>query len=105
MRNSKDSNIKKSLWIVGCGQMAIDHFRVANSEPNLDITVIGNTKKSAMNFFKKTNLMPVLGGLKKSLDLMIAPDFIIIAVDIENLFQCAFYAAKKGVKRILVEKP
>mgnify|MGYP006142984495 CR=1 FL=1 len=55
--------MKKKVFLVGTGQMAIDYLAVLKNQ-NCDITVIGRGKESAMKFESKTGIKPFVGGLQ-----------------------------------------
>ena len=95
---------KSDLWLIGCGNNAIEHFKVLMA---LDIstTVIGRSKTSCDHFYSKTAIKPFSNGLQNNLALYGAPKEAIVSVSIDQLFSCTKLLIEKGCKKILIEKP
>jgi predicted dehydrogenase len=95
----------KSVLLIGSGNMALDYFRFLNSL-KLNVVVIGNTEKSAIRFYESTGVMPILGGIDSYLaSNYLLPNFAIVAVQIDHLFDVTLSLIKRGVSNVLVEKP
>lgn len=96
---------EKNIWLIGAGYMAIEYAKVLQ-EMNVPFKVVGRGIKSAMNFEKKTGLAVQTGEdnnfLKQTKEL---PFAAIVAVSVEQLATVTLLLLKKGIKRILVEKP
>ena len=99
------NNLKKNVWVIGVGPMAIDYFRVINS---LDYKskFVGRGDLSSKIFFEQTKVNPHKGGLDLFLEKF--PEkcsHAIVAVGVENLTDCTIKLINYGIKHILVEKP
>ena len=96
------NNIKDSVWLIGPGNIGRDYVKVLE-EFNLDITVIGRSKKE--NF-----PLPVYD---KGLDLFLSSKILedeiaryaIVAVNESELYSTTRTLLNEGVKNVLVEKP
>ena len=98
-------NLKKSVWLIGAGQMAVDYYKVL-SRLDVNITVIGRSKKSANFFLKETGMKPIIGGIENHLIKEInLCDYAIVCAQIELLSKMTIELLKFGIKNILVEKP
>jgi len=98
-------NLKKNLWLVGCGQMACDYAKVL-LELNVDFTSIGRGQSSSDIFYKKTGIQPFIGGLNKFLDTKPKlSTHAIVSVGIIDLAELTINLIDYGVKNILIEKP
>tara|TARA_B100001248_G_scaffold242036_1_gene209280 strand:- start:19 stop:1038 length:1020 start_codon:yes stop_codon:yes gene_type:complete len=105
LHQSKLHNLKiEKLWIIGTGYMSKEYVKVL-THLNKKFTVIARGDISANNFKFETGISPLLGGLNVALKNNIAPEIAIIAVSIEELFQCTKSLLLAGCKKILVEKP
>ena len=96
---------EKNIWLVGAGYMAVEYAKVLQ-EMNIPFKVVGRGIKSAMNFEKKTGLAVQTGEdnnfLKQTKEL---PFAAIVAVSVEQLATVTQSLLKRGIKRILIEKP
>lgn len=95
----------KKLLLVGSGPMAVEYNKVLNSL-GVEYTVVCRKESSANNFYEKSGLMPLIGGVE-SLDKksLINYDFAIVATEVDNLASVSKYLFENGVERILIEKP
>ncbi len=98
------NNVSKSLWIIGAGQMAQDYAKCLNFM-KVDYSVIGRGNKSAKIFKKKLNIPIFTGGLEKNLKKHKIPLTAIVAVGVQDLKKITEILIKKGIKKILLEKP
>ena len=97
--------MKKYIWLIGAGNMAIDYEKVLNNLP-VKYKVIGRSKNSAQSFAEKTGIQPGIGGLDNFLQQV--PEkctHAIVAVGVEELANTTIQLLEYGVKNILVEKP
>lgn len=96
---------EKNIWLIGAGYMAVEYAKALQGM-NIQFKVVGRGIKSAMNFEKKTGLAVQTGGVNNFLEqTKELPFAAIIAVSVEQLATATLLLLKKGVKRILVEKP
>ena len=97
--------IMNKITIVGAGKMAIEYAKVFESL-QIDYSVIGNSERSARIFEKNTTKEVVRGGLKKALkNTNELPNYLIIAVQVEKLYELVNVALDFKIPYILVEKP
>jgi predicted dehydrogenase len=98
--------MKKKVFLVGTGQMAIDYFAVLNNQ-NYDITVIGRGEESAINFELNTGIKPFIGGLHSYLNTHSLPEnaYVIIATGTEALMSSLLLILNAGAYKVLIEKP
>jgi predicted dehydrogenase len=98
--------MKKKVFLVGTGQMAIDYFSVLNNQ-NCDITVIGRGKESAMKFEFQTGVKPFVGGLQAYIinNSFSANAYVIIATGTEALMPSLLLVLQAGADKVLIEKP
>lgn len=95
----------KNIWLIGAGPMAMEYAKVLN-DLDVQYQIVGRGKESAEEFFEKTGVKPVTGGLEKYLEQ--EPDrcsHAIVAVGVEGLAQTTIDLLNYGIKNILVEKP
>ena len=96
---------EKNIWLIGAGYMAIEYAKVLQ-DMNIPFKVAGRGIKSAINFEKKTGLAVQTGEVNNFLkQIKELPFAAIVAVSVEQLATVTQLLLKKGVKRILVEKP
>ena len=99
------NNINKRVWVIGAGPMTIDYIKVLDAM-KVSFQVIGRGIDSAKDCEEKTNVKVVKGGLESHVrDCKNFSSAAIVAVGIEQLANVTNILLKKGVKRILVEKP
>ena len=98
--------MKKKVFLIGTGQMAIDYFAVLNNQ-NYDITVIGRGEESAINFELNTGIKPFIGGLHSYLNTHSLPEnaYVIIATGTEALMSSLLLILNAGAYKVLIEKP
>lgn len=98
--------MKKKVFLIGTGQMAIDYFAVLNIQ-NYDITVIGRGEVSAIKFESNTGIKPFIGGLHSYLNTHSLPEnaYVIIATGTEALMSSLLLILKAGAYKVLIEKP
>ena len=92
------------IWLIGAGIMAQDYAKVLLSLGS-SFEVIGRGEESAKHFSENLGKAVRIGGVKKALASLDAPDAAIIAVGVADLAQTAITLLNAGTKRILVEKP
>lgn len=96
---------RKSVWLIGSGDISEHYFKVLKSK-NRNITIIGRSKKSCNKLEHKINNYVISGGLEVFLkNNPEVPDYVIVAVNIEELTNVCNRLIKFGVKKILCEKP
>ncbi len=98
--------MKKKVFLIGTGQMAIDYFAVIKDQ-NYDITVIGRGEESAIKFESKTGVKPFVGGLQEYINNNSLPAnaYVIIATGTEALMPSLLLALQAGAYKVLIEKP
>jgi predicted dehydrogenase len=93
------------MWIIGAGPMAIDYMRVLD-DLQVPYRVIGRGTRSAKDCISKTGAQVILGGIEKyTCDCQDIPSSAIVAVGVEQLAHVAKILIRKGIKKILLEKP
>ncbi|EAL7298315.1 gfo/Idh/MocA family oxidoreductase [Campylobacter coli] len=94
------------IWLIGSGQMAQDYVRILQ-DCNVDFLCIGRGESSANICRMKTNQDVFVGGLQKFLleQNDEKPSHVIVATNVESLFENCLLLLKQGVKNILLEKP
>lgn len=96
---------KEDVWLVGCGQMAMDYIKVLETLEQ-PFKVIGRGEKAAALCEEKTGHAVTRGGLSSFLDSQPSPcGQAIVAVNIDSLAETTIQLIHSGVKKILVEKP
>ncbi len=95
----------KKIWIIGAGYMALSYSPVLKDLGIIPI-IIGRGKKNAITFSEATGLSVEEGGLIRFLDTKPEiPDFCIITVGADQLYDVTKQIIEYGIKNILVEKP
>lgn len=95
----------KNIWLIGAGYMAIEYAKVLQ-DMNIPFKVVGRGIKSATSFEEKTGLAVQTGEINNFLkQTQKLPFAAIVAVSVEQLATVTQLLLKKGVKRILGEKP
>lgn len=94
------------ITIIGAGNMAYEYCRVLNHFGK-NVEVIGRGQKKCDELRKLLDAEGIVyqiksGGIDKYNRIH---DTVIIAVNVENLYDCAMNAIRRGAKRILIEKP
>lgn len=97
--------LNKKVWLIGAGYMAIEYAKVLRDQ-NIDFEVIGRSESSAAKFTQEVGISVKTGGLEYNIQQAVQiPDYAIVAVNFDQLAATTLLLLKKGVKRILVEKP
>ena len=97
--------MKPFTWLIGAGPMAIDYINVLKAL-DTPYKVIGRGADSANECRAKTCVEVIAGGLEAFLsDCHELPSSAIVAVGIEELAKVTKALLRKGVRRLLVEKP
>lgn len=98
--------MKKQIFLIGTGQMAVDYVKVLLAQKH-EITVIGRGSTSAKKFEQQTGIMPVTGGIAHYLEVTPFPDnsYVIIATGTQDLMQTMLTVLRAGASRVLIEKP
>ena len=98
--------MKKKVFLVGTGQMAVDYSAVLKDQ-NYDTTVIGRGEKSAIKFESITGVKAFVGGFQEYLKNKRLPEkaYVIIATGTEALMPSLVLALHAGAYRVLIEKP
>jgi len=95
----------KNIWLIGAGYMAIEYSKVLQ-KMNMPFKVVGRGVKSAVEFKKKTGVAVQTSGIKNFLEQTEELPFAaIVALSVENLATATLLLLRRGIKRILVEKP
>jgi len=95
----------KCVWLIGTGVMARDYVKVLK-HLETSFLVIGRRDSTARKFEKMTGCKVMSGGLENFLSISPEiPSHVIVAVNVENLYQITKLLLEYGVKNILVEKP
>jgi predicted dehydrogenase len=94
-----------TLVLVGAGEMAQSYAKVLRAQ-NVYFEVVGRGDGSASLFEAKTSVRVHRGGIQTYLNgQRPVPEMAIVAVDVDQLAPVTLQLIKKGVRRILVEKP
>jgi predicted dehydrogenase len=97
--------MKKQVWLIGAGPMAVEYAKVLHQQQCQFLT-IGRGKQSASSFREKTGLEVIMGGLENFLVSRPAiPKKVIVATGVEALAETTLLLIHYGVKKILCEKP
>ncbi len=97
--------LEMKVWLIGAGGMAHDYIKVLEGL-KADYEIIGRGRQSAEKCRELTDKTVHLGGLTTFLAL--EPEVsshAIVAVGVDQLYDCVAQLIKFGVKNILVEKP
>ena len=94
------------VLLIGCGDMANEYFKVLKSI-NIEVDVVGRSKKSAKRFEVKNNHLVVSLNLKKYLKESKNSNIshAIVATNIENLYNICIQLLNSSISNILLEKP
>lgn len=96
---------KKNVWLIGCGQMAVDYAKVLKAL-DVDFITIARGGERALEFEKNTGFKVEIGGLENfACKAGYIPEYVINAVGIVNLAEVTISLINLGVKNILLEKP
>lgn len=93
------------IFLVGCGYMAGEYYKVLNGMEIKPI-IVGRSKEKCEQFEKNYEATVYSGGVENVFkDIKQIPQYAIVAASIEQLYSCTSYLLECGVKNILVEKP
>lgn len=100
-----NSNNNSDILLVGAGNIAIDYVKILK-ELSLKFVIVGRGLKSVSILKEKTGISAYVGGLRSWIkENNRIPKIGIIAVNVDQLADCAMVLINNGVKRILLEKP
>jgi len=91
--------VKKSIWIVGPGYMGLEYYKILSTLP-VHVQVIGRSQKKSWPVEVYSLGLPKF--IEEARDV---PEYAIVCVNEQNLFQNVEILINHGVKNILVEKP
>src|SRR3989339_1038012 len=93
------------IWIIGSGYMSIEYAKVLKNLGK-DFIAIGRGEENAKKFREATGKEAIVGGLKNFLETKPnKPSEVIVASNVEQLFETTTLLLEYGVKSILLEKP
>lgn len=101
------SNYIKDILLVGTGNMSMEYIKVLK-DMGKACEVVGNSDRSVKDFQEKTGQSAFRGGIEKYLNEKEdcpLPDYAIVAVDGEKLYEVTDMLIEKEITNILVEKP
>ena len=106
MANDQNTDVAKSVLLIGAGQMAIDYCNVLTSL-GIRPTVFGRGEASARKFQATTGIQAGTGALDSQIAQIGAglPRTAIVAANAHQLAEVSSQLFRAGVKRILIEKP
>lgn len=97
--------VSEEVLLVGAGPMAVEYAHILN-DSELIYKTVGRGEASAAEFQEKTGHEVIQGGLDAYLDSEAAiPQIAIITLQVHQLADASIKLMRRGVKRILVEKP
>jgi predicted dehydrogenase len=100
-----DHLTEPDVWLVGAGRMGIAYAKVL-ADLDLSARVIGRGEASAAACREATGLDVETGGLEAWLERTDrTPAAAIVAVDVDHLAASTLALLRRGVRRVLVEKP
>ena len=91
------------IWLIGKGYMAFEYAKVLK-DIDTNFLIISRSE-NCDNRIKELSSPLISGGVKEALKNNAVPDFAIVAVTIENLFEVSLDLINAGCKNILIEKP
>jgi len=98
-------NLKKEIWLIGAGGMAIEYTKVLSSMGIIPI-VIGRGQASAQAFTKTTGIEVFCGGINAFLETKPKKPFaVIVAVNVVDLAKTTARILNYAHPKILLEKP
>jgi predicted dehydrogenase len=93
------------IYVIGAGPMAVDYAKILKSM-NVPFTVVGRSQTSCDKLKAETGAECISGGFEAWFKTLTdIPKQVIVAVSEENLGSVTEALIKKGVAKILVEKP
>jgi predicted dehydrogenase len=97
--------MNKNCWLIGAGYMAEEYVKVLK-ELNKDFLVIGRGKANVTNLINRYSITGFSGGIISFLKTQPQiPEFAIVAVSAEELYNTTKILLSLGICNILVEKP
>lgn len=98
--------MKKNIFLIGTGPMAVDYARVLMAQKHV-FTTIGRGETSANKFQEITGIKPITGGVECCLKVNPFTDntYVIVATGVQDLMQTMLTVVKAGAHKVLVEKP
>ena len=94
-----------SIWIIGAGQMALEHAKVLKAI-NYNFMIIGRGEKNIELLKEKIDCLAITGGVEKYIkETKTVPECAIVAVNLTQLGNTCMFLLENGCKKILVEKP
>ena len=99
------SNVKDKVLLVGPGNIGLDYIKILKTF-DIDIDVVGRSKKSSDSFSHKARWFVHSGGVKSYISKNNKPPkYAIVAVNENQLSDVTLSLINYGVKNILLEKP
>lgn len=97
--------MKKSCLLVGTGLMSKEYIKILD-DIHMETIVIGRGETASSNFAKSTKSKVYSGGVVNYLNnQFVLPNYSIISVGVEDLFEVCKVIIESGIRNILVEKP
>lgn len=93
-----------SVLVVGTGLIGIEYTRILK-DMGINVQVIGRGQERCDIFKHKTGIDALSGGIEQIESLPRIPEYAIVAASEGQLGYVTDYLIRKGVKRILIEKP
>ena len=98
-------NLKDKVLLIGPGNIGLDYIKILKTL-NVDIDVVGRSKKSSREFSTKARWFVHSGGIESYINKNNKPPkYAIVAVNENQLSDVTLSLINYGVKNILLEKP
>jgi predicted dehydrogenase len=98
-------NLNQTIWLIGTGPMAIQYAKILHYL-KVNFITIGRGEESALKFQNETGITPFIGGVNKYIALNpIKPNFVIVCVNVESLYEVSIEVLNYCNAEILIEKP
>ncbi|MGA3191354.1 MAG: Gfo/Idh/MocA family oxidoreductase [Candidatus Bathyarchaeia archaeon] len=95
----------KKIWLVGAGYMAKEYAKILKALKR-EFTVIGRGKETAADFERALNVPVITGGVDNYIESsQDRPEYVIVTVDAQYLYEVSKKIMKFGVQNMLLEKP
>lgn len=95
----------EKIWLVGAGYIAKEYAKVLKALKR-EFIVIGRGKETAADFERAVNVPVITGGVDKYVQVSQSkPEYVIVAVDGQYLYEVSKKIMNFGVQNILIEKP
>lgn len=99
------NNLKDKVLLIGPGNIGLDYIKILKTL-NVDIDVVGRSKKSSREFSTKARWFVHSGGIESYINKNNKPPkYAIVAVNENQLSDVTLSLINYGVKNILLEKP